>query len=90
MSGKPIATMTEDEFEALIRHTFRDELNRVGMRVDGSLDQDEARKDFAFLRSFRQSFSGATSKVGAAVLTILVGGFLWLFWQGAQTLWGAK
>jgi len=78
--------MTADELELLIRKTFREELDRAGLRLDAPEHQDAAREDFRFIRRMRLAFDGAASKIGYAILTAFVGGFIWLIVQGAN-LW---
>jgi hypothetical protein len=84
----PVAGMTSAELEAVIRNAVRVELNTAGLRIDGLDHQDEARKDFIFLRKIRTAMEGASAKVGGAVLMAMVTGLIWLFWVGATALFG--
>jgi len=87
MNQQRVSAMTADEIAAVVRQAVREELSAAGLRVDGPEYQDEAREDFRFVRRLRKSFDGATSKVGATVIMIVISGVLWLLWQGAQGLW---
>lgn len=82
--------MTADELEEIVRKAVRDEFNRAGLRIDDSSHQDEAKEDFRFVRKLRKTVEGGASKVGLTVLMAIISGFIWLIWQGAQTLWGTK
>lgn len=88
MSTTPVIAMTSAELEEVVRAAVRSELSLVGLRLDNRDHQDEARKDLVFVRKFRLSAEGATSKVGAAVLVAMVTGLVWLFWSGATALLG--
>lgn len=90
MNTRRVPEMTADELEIIIRKAVRDELNASGLRIDEPDHQQEAREDFRFLRRFRKAFDGAASKIGGTLLVALISGIAWLFWQGAQTLWGPK
>src|SRR5690606_14507224 len=86
MTGRRLPIMTSDELAAIVRKAVRDELNDAGLRLDDANHQFEAREDFRFLRKLRQSFHGASSKIGATVLVALVSGVLWLIWIGFQAI----
>lgn len=82
--------MTAEELEAIVRQAVRDEFSRAGLRIDEASHQDEAKEDFRFVRRLRKMVEGGASKVGVTVLMAIISGMVWLFWQGAQTLWGTK
>lgn len=54
--------------------------------------QDEARRDFMFLRAFRSAVNGAEGKIGWLVIAAAVGGVIWLVnlglstWKGLQVV----
>lgn len=48
----------------------------------------EARRDFAFLRSLRQSTDGVASKIGMAVIMAMLSGVLLATWTGFKALAG--
>lgn len=73
-----------DEQLGQIREAFRAELGAAGLRIDGAEQQDEARKDFLFMRRFRMSWEGAAAKIGNAilygaigVLAVIIGSGFW-------------
>lgn len=86
MTARRLPVMTSEELEALIRRAVREELNDAGLRLDDADHQYEARADFMFLRKLRQSFNGASSKIGATILVALVSGLLWLLYYGLQAI----
>lgn len=79
-----------EEIEAIVRGAVRDEFEAVGLRVDDSDHQDEARSDFNFLRKLRKAVDGTASKVGSAIILALVSGLLWLLWVGIQAAFPSK
>jgi hypothetical protein len=87
MNAQKVSAMTADEIAAVVRQAVREELLAAGLRLDGPEHQDEAKEDFRFVRRLRKTVDGASSKVGATFIMILISGVLWLFWQGAQGLW---
>jgi hypothetical protein len=64
-----------------LRQLFREELADCGLRVDGD-HQDDARRDFMFLRSLRQATNGIAAKVGWFIIFAILGGILWIFQLG--------
>lgn len=61
-----------------IRTAFREELADAGLRLDGAAQQDEARRDFMFLRWLRTGVNGTAAKIGWLVITAVCGGVMWL------------
>lgn len=88
MSDRKLSAMTEDEIVSTIRAAVRAEFNAIGLRVDDTDDQDDAREDLRFLRKLRENVNGAQSKIGGAVILAVVSGFLWLLWNGFQLVTG--
>lgn len=64
-----------------LRQVLRDELADCGLRVDGD-HQDDARRDFMFLRSLRQATNGIAAKVGWFIIFAILGGILWIIQLG--------
>ena len=71
-----------DEQIAQIRNAFREELASAGLRLDDPEHQDEARRDFMFLRSFRQGVNGTAAKIGWMVIAAVAGAVIWLVNSG--------
>lgn len=71
-----------DEQIAQIRNAFREELASAGLRLDEPEHQDEARRDFMFLRSFRQGVNGTAAKIGWMVIAAVAGAVIWLVNSG--------
>lgn len=61
-----------------IRTAFREELADAGLRLESSDHQDEARRDFAFLRWLRTGVNGTAAKIGWLVIAAVCGGIIWL------------
>ncbi len=71
-----------DEQITQIRNAFREELAGAGLRLDEPEHQDEARRDFMFLRSFRQGVNGTAAKIGWLVIAAVAGAVIWLVNSG--------
>jgi hypothetical protein len=71
-----------------LRSVFREELADAGLRIDNADHQDEARRDFMFLRSLRKGVNGTAAKIGWTVIAAILGVVFWLvnsglnFWRG--------
>lgn len=94
-----IHPMTPDELKKIIRQVFREEqeifreaireeLKDAGLFIGDKEDNRAVAKDFQFLRSWREKFDGASSRVGGAVILALVGGAMWLIAEAVKLLWG--
>lgn len=70
-------TFTPEQM-AQLRGLMIDVLGNAGLRVDAAPEQDEARKDFMFLRWLRTGVNGTATKVGWLVIASLFGGVIWL------------
>jgi hypothetical protein len=72
-----------------LRAVFREELADAGLRIDNADHQDEARRDFMFLRSLRKGVNGTAAKIGWTVIAAILGVVFWLvnsglnFWKGS-------
>jgi hypothetical protein len=72
-----------------LRAVFREELADAGLRIDNADHQDEARRDFMFLRSLRKGVNGTAAKIGWTVIAAVLGVVFWLvnsglnFWKGS-------
>ena len=73
---------------AQIRAAMREELADAGLRLESSEHQDEARRDFAFLRWLRTGVNGTAAKIGWLVIAAVCGGIIWLVNAGL-TVWRA-
>lgn len=65
-----------------IRSAMREELADAGLRLDGANHQDEARRDFMFLRSLRQGVNGTAAKIGWMFIAAICGAIIWLVNSG--------
>ena len=74
------------QLETTVRKAVREEMADAGLRLDDGDHQDEARRDFMFLRSLRKGVNGAAAKVGWLVIAAAFGGVVWLFNAGL-TVW---
>lgn len=75
--------MCEDEVRALVRATVQETL--VSLGVD-QRDPLAVQQDLAWLRRMRQATSSAGSKIGAAVIGLLVTALAGAAWLGARAL----
>ena len=65
-----------------LRAVMVDVLGDAGLRLDAAEDEDEARRDFMFLRSFRKGVNGTSAKIGWLVISALCGTMIWLINAG--------
>lgn len=72
------------QLSELIRKVVSEELGNSGLRLDGQDHADENRKDFQFTRSLRIAVNSAASRVGLAVIMLVLGGFGWLITHGFE------
>jgi hypothetical protein len=85
-----IVRMSKDELKALVKEAVSEAMHDIGIRTDEPDHVEQARKDFIFLRSIRETFSSAAGKIGSAVLLSIVGGFMLVVWWGIQLAVTAK
>lgn len=64
--------LTPEQLTQIVRSAVREEMADSGLRLDGEIHQDAAKEDFRFLRNLRETWDGAVSKVGNAVLIAVV------------------
>src|SRR5690606_34101235 len=69
---------------AQIKAAMIDVLGDGGLRLGDAKDDDEARKDFIFLRAFRRAAGGLASGIGWLVIVAIVGAVIWLVNNGLQ------
>ncbi|KRA42081.1 hypothetical protein [Devosia sp. Root635] len=67
-----------DEQMKQMRSAMADVLADAGLRVESDQQQDEARKDFMFLRWLRTGVNGLAAAIGWLVIAAFVGGTIWL------------
>lgn len=63
---------------AQLRAVMVDVLGDAGLRLGEAAQEDEARRDFMFLRAFRKGASGVAAGIGWLVIASLVGAVIWL------------
>lgn len=61
-----------------LRAVMTDVLADAGLRVESADQQDEARRDFMFLRWLRTWVNGTAAAIGWLVIAAIVGGMIWL------------
>ena len=71
---------------AQIKSAMRETLADVGLRIESEEHQDEARRDFMFLRSLRNAANGTASKIGWFFIAAILGAVVWLVSSGL-TYW---
>lgn len=67
---------------AQIRSAMREELADSGLRIESAEHQDEARRDFMFLRSLRRGVNGTAARIGWLVIAAVCGAIVWLVNSG--------
>ena len=70
-------SFTKEQLDQL-RTAMREKLADAGLRLDGADQQDEARRDFMFLRWLRTGVNGTAAKIGWLVIVAVCGGIVWL------------
>lgn len=74
------------QLEAIVEKGVRKGFADAGLRIDDGASEDEARKDFAFIRAVRRTLGGWATSVGWFVILSVLGALWWLITQGL-TLW---
>src|SRR5690606_32415493 len=74
-------TFTPEQL-AQLRGVLVEVLADAGLRLEQTGDEDEARKDFMFLRAFRTGVTGTAGKIGWLVIAALCGALFWLVTAG--------
>jgi len=77
-----------DQQLAQLRGAMREELADAGLRLDSADHQDDARRDFMFLRSLRKGVNGTAAKIGWLVIAAVCGAVIWLVNSGLN-VWKA-
>lgn len=67
---------------AQLRAVMVDVLGDAGLRLDQAEHEDEARRDFMFLRSLRKGVNGTAAKIGWLVIAAAIGAVIWLVNSG--------
>jgi hypothetical protein len=80
-------TFTPEQI-AQLRAVMVDVLGDAGLRLDEAEHEDEARRDFMFLRSLRKGVNGTAAKIGWLVIAAVCGAVIWLVNSGLN-VWRA-
>lgn len=72
------------QLDGVVQRAVKEALADSGIRLDDADHQDEARRDFMFLRSLRRGANGVAAKVGWLIIAAGVGGLVWLVTLGAN------
>ena len=67
---------------AQLRGVVVDVLGDAGLRLGEAEHEDEARKDYMFLRTLRKGVNGTAAKVGWLVIAAVCGAIIWLVNSG--------
>lgn len=73
---------------AQLRAVMVDVLGDAGLRLDETEHEDEARRDFMFLRALRKGVNGTAAKIGWLVIAAVCGAAIWLVNSGLN-VWRA-
>lgn len=74
------------QLEGIVDKAVRQVFADAGLRVDEGDHEDEARKDFAFLRSVRRTLGGWATSIGWVVILSVISAVIWLI-QSGLTFW---
>lgn len=74
-------TFTPEQI-AQLRTVMVEVLGDAGLRLDETEHEDEARRDFMFLRALRRGVNGTAAKIGWLVIAAFFGGVAWLVNSG--------
>lgn len=77
-------TLSEAEMERLVKRVVKETLFEMGLRSDDPEAVEASRKDFTFVRRFREASEGAASKIGWLILATFCSGVLYALWQGIK------
>jgi len=83
MSEEKTLTVTEKELEQLVERVTRRVLHDIG--VDAT-DTFELRRDFTFVREWRQGSEMVRGKITLTIVTTLVAGAIASLWLGVRQL----
>ncbi|MCL8385852.1 hypothetical protein [Xanthobacter aminoxidans] len=76
-----VVEVAEDAAEKAVRKVLKE----IGLSTSDEARIEEARADIEHLRRFRRMWNRAALVIGTAVLTVLAGGVLTIFWLGIRT-----
>lgn len=78
LTAEQISEIVTKAVNEAVSKAFRD----AGLSISEEDHVMEARRDFEFLRTVRKNATGAASKIGMAVILIIVSGLIGIVWQG--------
>lgn len=70
------------EHIAQLRAVLVEVMGDAGLRLEQPEHEDEARRDFMFLRSLRKGVNGTAAKIGWLVIAAVCGAVIWLVNSG--------
>lgn len=79
---REIMARLESMIERAVSKAVRHELKTVGLYADTPEQQAEIGKDLRHLNLWRRAFERAAVVIGTAVLMLLTGGVVAIFWLG--------
>ena len=82
MTDEPFSPVQMAQLRLAMKETVEEAFADAGLRVDEGDNQDEARRDFMFLRAWRRGVNGGAAKIGWFVIIALMGGLWWLIQMG--------
>lgn len=86
MTETPFTAAQIAQLESVVDKTVRRVFADAGLRVDEGDHEDEARRDFAFLRTMRRTLGGWATSVGWVVILSVISAVIWLI-QSGLTFW---
>lgn len=78
------------QLTSAVKSAVREEFADAGIRLDDANHQDDARRDFMFLRSLRRGVNGIAAKVGWVCIAAVLGGAVYVFNLGANAWKGLQ
>jgi hypothetical protein len=74
------------QLERIVERGVRKGFADAGLRIDDGASEDEARKDFAFIRAVRRTLGGWATSLGWLIILTVISALVWLVTQGL-TFW---
>lgn len=70
------------QLDTVVRKAVREEMGDAGLRLESPAEQDEARRDFMWVRATRLGINGIAGKVGWLVIAAVLGAVFFIVQLG--------
>lgn len=82
MTDEPFSAVQMAQFKRAMKEVVEESLSDAGLRIETGDHQDEARRDFMFLRTIRKGANGIAAKIGWLIIAAVLAGLYWVFQIG--------